>query len=93
MFQEIIVRKLNLRCSATLLVTATVALTAQFAAPLASATETVTSNNAGCHQETRRVAVWPRPPKAVRIARYETRTVTICDGKRVRGTSSTSGRK
>jgi hypothetical protein len=35
-----------------------------------------------CHQENRRVAVWPvggHPSKAVQIPRYETRTLTVCD--------------
>jgi hypothetical protein len=27
------------------------------------------------------VAVWPRGPKAQRVARFEDREVTICDGK------------
>lgn len=35
-----------------------------------------------CHQETRKVAVWPiggHPSKGQQIPRYETRTLTVCD--------------
>jgi len=32
-----------------------------------------------CHQETRRVAVWPTNPKLQQIPRFETRTVMVCD--------------
>lgn len=34
-----------------------------------------------CRQEIRRVAVWPRSPKAVQIVRFEKREVTVCNGK------------
>ena len=39
--------------------------------------------NASCRQETRRVAVWPTGgnPKSAQVARFENRTVTVCDGK------------
>lgn len=37
--------------------------------------------NASCRQETKRVAVWPKGPKAPRVARFEEREVTVCDGK------------
>jgi hypothetical protein len=37
--------------------------------------------NASCTQETRRVAVWPVSPKALQMARFEERAVTVCDGK------------
>lgn len=37
--------------------------------------------NASCRQETRRVAVWPKGPKAPKMARFEEREVTVCDGK------------
>ena len=38
--------------------------------------------NASCRQETKRVAVWPKgAPKAPKMARFEDRTVTVCDSK------------
>jgi hypothetical protein len=38
--------------------------------------------NASCRQETKRVAVWPKGPKAAqRPTRFEEREVTVCDGK------------
>ena len=41
-----------------------------------------TGTSPTCHQETRRVAVWPvggHPSKGVQIPRYETRTLVVCD--------------
>ena len=35
-----------------------------------------------CHQETRRVAVWPTNPKLAPVPRFETRTLTVCDHDR-----------
>lgn len=35
-----------------------------------------------CHQETRRIAVWPvggHPSKGQQIPRFENRTLTVCD--------------
>ena len=37
--------------------------------------------SASCRQETKRVAVWPKGPKSSRMARFEERDVTVCDGK------------
>jgi hypothetical protein len=38
--------------------------------------------NASCRQDTKRVPVWPKGPKAAQLgARYETREVTVCDGQ------------
>ena len=37
--------------------------------------------DASCRQETKRVAVWPKGPKAPRQARFEERQVTVCDGE------------
>lgn len=37
--------------------------------------------NASCRQETKRVAVWPKGPKSSRMARFEEREVTVCDGE------------
>lgn len=34
-----------------------------------------------CRQEVRRVAVWPHGPKAAQTPRYESREVTVCNGK------------
>lgn len=83
-------RKLNHRISSTVAVRASVVAAAVFAAPLAGATDAAKSSDAGCRQETRRVAVWPTPPKALRIARFETRTVTVCDGKVASASTSTA---
>jgi hypothetical protein len=40
-------------------------------------------SNGACRQETRRVAVWPKGgnPKLTPMPRYESREVTVCDGK------------
>lgn len=35
-----------------------------------------------CHQETRRVAVWPTNPKLAQVPRFENRTLTVCDHDR-----------
>ncbi len=51
-----------------------------FAAGTAQANEGRDAN-ATCRQETKRVAVWPKGPKAQKKARFEDREVTICDGK------------
>lgn len=51
-----------------------------FAAGAAQADES-SNANASCRQETKRVAIWPKGPKAQRVARFEDREVTICDGK------------
>jgi hypothetical protein len=40
------------------------------------------NEGANCRQETKRVAVWPKgAPKAPKMARFEDRTVTVCDSK------------
>jgi hypothetical protein len=41
------------------------------------------STNASCHQETRRVAVWPKGgnPKYAQVPSIESREVTVCNGK------------
>lgn len=45
--------------------------------------------NASCRQQTKRVAVWPKGPKAAQQApRFEDREVTVCDGKVVSRRSS-----
>jgi hypothetical protein len=54
-----------------------------FAAGAAQA-EDRSKANASCRKEIKRVAVWPegpKGPKAQRIARFEDREITICDGK------------
>jgi len=41
-----------------------------------------TATSPTCHQETRRVAVWPaggHPSKGQQVPRFETRTLTVCD--------------
>jgi hypothetical protein len=87
-------RKSNQRASLTAIVPVTVALAALFATPMASAADGAKSSDAGagCRQETRRVAVWPSGnPKIVSIVRFETKSVTICDGKVV--ANATDGRE
>lgn len=59
------------------------ALSANAAQP---STPAATSDSPSCHQETRRVAVWPRgghPGKDMRPVRFETRTYTVCDDGRM----------
>jgi hypothetical protein len=83
-------RKSNQRTSFTALVPVSVALAALFAAPVVGAADAAKSSDAGsgCRQETRRVAVWPSGnPKIVGIVRFETKSVTICDGKIVANAS------
>jgi hypothetical protein len=54
---------------------------AAFAAGAARAADR-SDANASCRQETKRVAVWPKGPKAAQQApRFENREVTVCDGK------------
>jgi hypothetical protein len=67
----------------TITMTASAALIAMFGALSAGAAQAADNSkaNASCRQETKRVAVWPRGPKAQRVARFEDREVTICDGK------------
>jgi hypothetical protein len=36
---------------------------------------------AGCREETRKVAVWPKSPRAAQVAKFEERTYKVCDGK------------
>lgn len=57
------------------------ALLGLFATGIAAANER--DAKASCHQETRRVAVWPKggAPKAQSVARFEDRQVTVCNGK------------
>lgn len=84
-------RKSNHRASFVAIVPAGAALAAMLAAPLASASEAARSSDAGsgCRQETRRVAVWPSGnPKLVSIVRFETKSVTVCDGKVVASASA-----
>lgn len=60
------------------------AVASLFAASAAGAADTDKTKGAhsSCHQETKRVAVWPRTaPKAPQMARFEQRELTICDGK------------
>lgn len=83
-------RKSQRRFTSTVIAPASVALAVLFAAPLAGATDTAKSSDAGCRQETRRVAVWPTPPKAVRIPRFEMRSVTVCENKVANASSSTA---
>lgn len=59
---------------------ALVSLLGGFAAGAAHA-EDSSKANPSCRQEIKRVAVWPKGPKAQRVARFEDREVTICDGK------------
>lgn len=40
-------------------------------------------SDAGCREETRKVAVWPKSPRAERIPTFEERTYKVCDGKLV----------
>jgi hypothetical protein len=52
--------------------------------PAAAAEGTPTADtNASCHQETRRVAVWPKGgnPKYAQVPSIESRSVTVCNGK------------
>jgi hypothetical protein len=45
-----------------------------------------TGTSPSCHQETRRVAVWPvggHPSKGSQIPRYETRTLVVCDHEKM----------
>lgn len=61
---------------------AALALAGLFGASLASAADSVASENGACRQETKRVAVWPRTsPKAPQMARFEERQVMVCDSK------------
>lgn len=46
---------------------------------MSTAAHADTDTNASCRQETKRVAVWPKAPKAPRQARWEEREVTVCD--------------
>jgi hypothetical protein len=46
-------------------------------------TDTSKTTSPSCHQETRRVAVWPHGPgKGLQMPRYETRTLVVCDHER-----------
>jgi hypothetical protein len=51
-----------------------------FAAGAAQADDTRKADPS-CRQEIKRVAVWPHGPKGQRVARFEDREITICDGK------------
>lgn len=67
--------------SSTAIVSASVALATLLGASLANAT-TAAAKSEECREETRRVAVWPSgSPKALQVVRFETKKVTICDGK------------
>lgn len=67
---------------AVLAVSLLVGLSAGLPAAAAEGTRTADSN-ASCHQETRRVAVWPKGgnPKYAQVPSIEAREVTVCNGK------------
>lgn len=65
-------RRTVIAAGATLL-----ALFGGFAASAAPAEE----RGASCRQETKRVAVWPKAPRAASVARFEDRQVTVCDSE------------
>lgn len=71
------------RVSSRATLSASVALLGLFAGFTAGTAQANESNDASasCRQETKRVAVWPKGPKAQRVARFEDREVTVCDGK------------
>jgi len=59
------------------------ALAGLCAAASVGATDTnASSRDPSCRDEVRRVAIWPQGnPKAQQIARFEHRSVTVCNGK------------
>ncbi len=68
------------RAAASKVVTASVVMLglSVFAGGAAAATS---ADAAGCREETRKVAVWPKSPRAQQIAKFEERTYKVCDGK------------
>lgn len=74
-------------------ITATVALLGMFGGLMATATQANDRSDASCRQETKRVAVWPKGPKTSRMARFEEREVTVCDGKVTSSRSSEAARQ